>query len=664
VPGATIRIAILAQAARARAEMTSTGEAASKMGDRIKKAEAAAGAAAGAALVAGIAGALAQNDVTAKLQTQLGTTAERAGELGKVAGSLYARNFGTDLAQVGEAIRGVQQNIGSLGEGAQGGIEGLTSKVLTLSNTFEQDLGGTSAAVGQLLRNGLARDADEALDIVTAGLQSGANKADDLLDTFTEYGTQFRKFGLDGKVATGLLSQGLKAGARDADTVADAIKEFSIRAIDGSKATVDGFKGIGLNAKKMQADIAGGGPRAAAALDLTLDRLRAVKNPAERSRLAVELFGTKAEDLGNALFALDPSTAVAGLGNVAGAAQRASDAMGSAPAAKIEAFKRSLTQGLAEAVGQLAGFAMANQSWLVPLIATLGSIAAGLWLVSVALKAWPAIQAAASAATAIWTGAQWLLNAALAANPIGLIVLAIAALIAIVIIAWKNSTTFRTIVTGAFNAVLSAARAAWTWLKGNWPLLLAIITGPIGLAVRLVVQHWDAITAAARAIPGKIRAVFSGIGGLLTAAGRAVVQGFLNGLRSMFGPIQDAFNWLTSKIPSWKGPAGKDSRLLYGAGQLVLGGFQSGLESQYAGAKASLGGFTDSLAGTSAAVTGSVEVSTAAPAWAQRLEALLSGGLRISLESSGSRGDDAVLELIRDRVRVKGGKASTLGITS
>jgi phage-related protein len=63
----------------------------------------------------------------------------------------------------------------------------------------------------------------------------------------------------------------------------------------------------------------------------------------------------------------------------------------------------------------------------------------------VARRNWPRIaQAAAQKVAAlgakVWAGTQWLLNAALTANPIGLVVAAIVALIAIFVIAWKHSS--------------------------------------------------------------------------------------------------------------------------------------------------------------------------------------------------------------------------------
>lgn len=92
-----------------------------------------------------------------------------------------------------------------------------------------------------------------------------------------------------------------------------------------------------------------------------------------------------------------------------------------------------------------------------------------------------------------WTAAQWLLNVALSMNPIGLVVIGIMLLVGAFVLAWKKSEAFRDVVTGALGAVLDAGKAVWGWIKGNWPLLLAILTGPFGLAVLAITKNIDAI---------------------------------------------------------------------------------------------------------------------------------------------------------------------------
>lgn len=83
-------------------------------------------------------------------------------------------------------------------------------------------------------------------------------------------------------------------------------------------------------------------------------------------------------------------------------------------------------------------------------------------------------QKAAALGTGVVTAAQWAWNAALSANPIGLVVIAIAALVGGLVFAYQHSETFRNIVQGAFRAVGEAGR--WLWDNALRPAF-ALIAG-------------------------------------------------------------------------------------------------------------------------------------------------------------------------------------------
>lgn len=90
------------------------------------------------------------------------------------------------------------------------------------------------------------------------------------------------------------------------------------------------------------------------------------------------------------------------------------------------------------------------------------------------------------AAAKAWSIAQGILNAVLFANPIGLVVLALAALVAGIVYAWQHCETFRNIVTGAFNAVRGAVVGAINWIRdtiSSWVGWLAGIGGRILAAI-------------------------------------------------------------------------------------------------------------------------------------------------------------------------------------
>ncbi len=286
--------------------------------------------------------AISRNRSNRKLGAQLGLDPAEMKVLGKVAGQVYADNFGDSIDSINDTIKTVIQNLRGFTDDSAASVKQMTEQVSVLMQTTGEDANAITRAASQLVRTGLVKNITEAFDLIQTGAQEGDDKAQDLLDTFNEYGTQFRKLGLDGQTALGLIDQAIKAGARDSDVAADALKEFSIRAVDGSKTTADGFKRLGLNAKQMGEDIGAGGKRATSALDITLDRLRAIKDPVTRAQIAVELFGTQAEDLGDALYAMNLDTAKDQLGDFEGATKKASDTLSGGLGASIDTIKRKI----------------------------------------------------------------------------------------------------------------------------------------------------------------------------------------------------------------------------------------------------------------------------------------------------------------------------------
>ncbi len=197
---------------------------------------------------------------------------------------------------------------------------------------------------------------------------------------------------------------------------------------------------------------------------------------------------------------------------------------------------------------------------------TLAVVAATIWTVNAAQTAWAVGSKIVTAATKAWTAAQWLINVALTANPIGLVIVGIAALVAAIVIAYKKSETFRSIVqaTGrgvvaAFNWILAAGKAVFGWVSSNWGTISKLIAGPIGAAAKYVVQHWDeirqgtadkvgAMIAFVRGIPGKVKGAIGNLGDLLKHAGSELIQGLIDGITSRVRDVTGAVSGLASKI--------------------------------------------------------------------------------------------------------------------
>jgi phage-related minor tail protein len=287
----------------------------------------AAGVAVGGTLLAAFDAAFDQKSVGATIAAKIGGAAGDVGRLGGVAGDVYADNFGESMQDVGDSITAVFQNKLIDTNASDAAIEHLTESAMTASQVVGEEVNAIGRSARQLLVNDLAGNVDQAFDLIVGGSQKGLNAAGDLLDTVDEYAPKFRELGLSGQESMGLLSQAMDAGARNTDIAADALKELSIRAIDGSAITRRGFETIGLDANKMAGRFAAGGATANQALQDTLNALEAMPPGTARATAAVDLFGTKAEDMGSALYHMDLDSAAQEMDGFAGSLQEAANRM-------------------------------------------------------------------------------------------------------------------------------------------------------------------------------------------------------------------------------------------------------------------------------------------------------------------------------------------------
>ncbi|MBC9714505.1 phage tail tape measure protein [Streptomyces sp. TRM66268-LWL] len=472
-------------------------------GERFSGAAAFAGAAIGAALVAGLNEALEEEKGNDLLAAQLGATPAEAQALGQAAGQIYTSGWGESVADANAALKALWQEGLVPANATADELANVGKRAMDVAAVLGEEVGPTSNAVAQMIKTGLAKNADEAFDIITAGAQNGANKAEDLADVLNEYSTNFRTLGLDGATAMGLISQGLQGGARDADQVSDAIKEFSLVAGQGGAAVEETFNSIGLNGGQIVKDVAAGGDSAKAAMDKVLDALREMPASADRAAAIKTLFGGPGEDLGAALFAMDVDKAAGSLGNIEGAAKRAGDTMHDNASTRLSAFWRSLQHGAVDVIGGLllpaldtlidvgAGVGRFFEEYKTPITIVAGLITV---LLLPALIAW----GATATTSAIANVTAWVTSTATATGSAATQVLAHWAVVGGWLRAAGQAVVSAAIVVGGWiamgaQALIQAGRMAAAWLIAMGPVAL-IIAAVVGLAA-LIWANWDSIVA-------------------------------------------------------------------------------------------------------------------------------------------------------------------------
>lgn len=137
---------------------------------------------------------------------------------------------------------------------------------------------------------------------------------------------------------------------------------------------------------------------------------------------------------------------------------------------------------------------------------------------------------ATTVATYAWAAAQVLINLVLSLNPIGIVVLAIAALVAGIVYAYKHSEKFREIVDAAFKGIKSVISDVVTWITETaWPFIKRFFNGFIDGAKSI----WDSVSD----YLGRVINFVASIRDKITS----VASGMWDGIKDAF---KDAINFI------------------------------------------------------------------------------------------------------------------------
>lgn len=173
----------------------------------------------------------------------------------------------------------------------------------------------------------------------------------------------------------------------------------------------------------------------------------------------------------------------------------------------LKGFASFIKDQVVPALGAMALFVGRNRDFFVPFVATILAAVAGF-------KAFAIIKAVVAGI--------WAFNLALASNPIGIVVVAIAALVGGLVYAYKHSETFRNVVNKVFTAVKDTAVGAFNDVKtviGAVVIAFDATKNAVGTAI-------GAIVTAFSAVKGAISTAFSAVGAALGAVVNAVKTAF------------------------------------------------------------------------------------------------------------------------------------------
>lgn len=442
-----------------------------------------------------------------------------------------------------EDLMDVYKNVSKSVVASYGDIGTAVGEVNTRFGTTGDDLQGLSEKFLKFAKlNGT--DVKTAIDNTQSSMAAWGISAEDaglMLDTLN-------KAGQDTGVAVDKLASSLV-------TNAPALQEMGFNASDAAmflanldKNGVDASSTM-AGLKKALANAASEGKPMSEAMAEIEDKIKNASSSTDAITTATELFGSKAgaaiatavrdgklsfDELGTAMSDFE--------GNVESTFEDTEDAPD-----KFALAVQNIKTQLADVVDRLmkdyapqiekAFDKVTNEiipkiedgvKWLIDNLPNIGAAIAGITGALIAFQAVAAIQKivkswqAYKLATEGATVAQWLLNAAMSANPIGILVAAIAGLVAAFVVLWNKSEKFREFWIGLWEKVKEVAGAAWEAISGFFSGAWEKVQEIWGSVSEWFSEKWEAI-----------KKVFSVVGEAIKKIWNAVV----NFLIDTFSPV-------------------------------------------------------------------------------------------------------------------------------
>ena len=205
---------------------------------------------------------------------------------------------------------------------------------------------------------------------------------------------------------------------------------------------------------------------------------------------------------------------------------------------RLQDFGSFLGDKVLPKVGEMATSLSKNKDFLVPFAATIVTIIA-------ALKTWAIVQG--------------ILNVVMSANPIGLVVVAIAALVGGLIYAYKHSERFRAILQGAFAGIQKAAQIFAPLVKAAIDIVIGVFSLWWNYYAKPILKGFGAALAVAWGLAQKFSLIviagFNAIKAPAFAAIKFVIDRFLGFVQDILIGASKAFGWVPGLGPKLKAAA-------------------------------------------------------------------------------------------------------------
>jgi hypothetical protein len=158
------------------------------------------------------------------------------------------------------------------------------------------------------------------------------------------------------------------------------------------------------------------------------------------------------------------------------------------------------------------------------------------------MSAWATVQAVAKGVSVAYTAVQTALNAAMAANPIGIIILAVMALVAAFIWLWNNVEGFRNFFIGVWDAIQAAIAAVTSWFTKTWGQITAWFKSVWDAAINFVIGYFTFWWNVLQTVISGIRSIITNVTSFFRDAWNNTVNVVTSIIQTLQGVFASVFN--------------------------------------------------------------------------------------------------------------------------
>ncbi len=518
-----------------------------------------------------------------KFLASTGKSVDQTKELEQVLKNIHDNGYGDSYSDISDKMSLVLQNLGDI---SNTDLQKITEQAYLLENAFGMDFSETLRGVNALMVN-MGLTADQAFDYLVVGAQSGLDKTGELADNIAEYSQIWSQAGFSAEEMFSILDNGLSSGAYNLDKVNDFVKEFTISLSDGR--IEENLSSFSTGTKKLFSEFQKGKATAKDVFYSVISDLENMENKQQALTLASTVWSALGED--NALKIINSLNDVNTMyTDVTGAATDATNQMYDGMEAKLSQVKNKfensfaglgqrilesllphlekMADSLQKAIDWFDSLDNGTKDTIVtigllvasigPLLLVMGKLASSVSSIinlftneTVAMGLNAIKKGVLATATTSLKLAQAGLNGVmslgkiaisgvstalnfLAANPIILVIAAVAALVAGLIYLWNTNEDFK-------NAIISG----WTYIQNLFTSVDEFITGIFQTdwtnSFGIVGNILNAFLANCENYYNAIKQIFSGVIDFVKGVFTGDWELALNGIKNIFSGIFNSF---------------------------------------------------------------------------------------------------------------------------